>query len=61
MGIVEFFVLWFIPLCFAAEKAEFSNSWAVEVDGGRMVADEIANKHGFINRGQVCTFFWHAV
>ena len=31
----------------------YTNSWAVEVNGGKEVADNIARKHGFINKGQV--------
>ena len=31
----------------------YLNSWAVEVRGGRGVADDLARKHGFVNRGQV--------
>lgn len=31
----------------------FSNSWAVEIRGGVGVADRIARRHGFINKGQV--------
>ena len=36
------------------KEAVFSNSWAVEVKGGHHVANELARKHGFINKGQVC-------
>lgn len=32
---------------------EFSNSWAVEIRGGLHVADHLAEKHGFINKGLV--------
>ena len=35
------------------EEADFSNSWAVEIHGGLEVADDLAKKHGFINKGQV--------
>ncbi len=35
------------------EGETFSNSWAVEVDGGDEVAELIAEKHGFTNLGQV--------
>lgn len=31
----------------------FSNSWAVEVNGGPHIANQLAEKHGFINKGQV--------
>ena len=32
---------------------EWSNSWAVEIEGGNDKANEIAHKHGFTNLGQV--------
>ena len=31
----------------------YSNSWAVEVTGGKDKADEIAERHGLINLGAV--------
>ena len=31
-----------------------SNSWAVEIEGGKEKANEIAEKHGLVNLGQVC-------
>jgi hypothetical protein len=35
-------------------KGEFyTNSWGVEVAGGRAVADDVARRHGFVNVGQV--------
>lgn len=37
-----------------ASKSVFTNSWAVEVRGGAKAADEVAQKHGFRNHGQVC-------
>ncbi len=37
----------------AAAKPRYTNSWAVEVSGGSLAADELANKHGFVNLGQV--------
>ncbi len=48
----------FLTLGFGACEYEqdeifYSNSWAVEVSGGADFADILANKHGFINRGQV--------
>ena len=39
----------------AAPETRHSNSFAVEVQGGRDKADEIAAKHGFINMGPVRT------
>ena len=32
---------------------EFSNEWAVEINGGDLVATEVANLHGFLNHGKV--------
>lgn len=31
----------------------YTNTWAVHIPGGQEVADQIANKHGFINYGHV--------
>jgi len=31
----------------------FVNKWAVEIEGGSLVANEVAEAHGFINEGQV--------
>lgn len=45
--------LFLIHLTTGDRKALYSNSWAVEVSGGYSVANEIAKKHGFINKGQV--------
>ena len=33
----------------------YLNSWAVEVVGGKEMANDLARKHGFVNRGQVYT------
>ena len=35
------------------EGVIFSNSWAVEVRGGSYVAEQVASRHGFVNKGQV--------
>ena len=49
-----------IIICVAAASVEdednekhYSNSWAVEIVGGKDMADRIAETHGFINMGQV--------
>lgn len=34
----------------------YTNDWLVKIEGGVAVADLIARKHGFINRGQVMKF-----
>lgn len=31
----------------------YTDSWAVEINGGRHTADKLAKKHGFINAGEV--------
>ena len=33
--------------------ADTTNSWAVQVSGGDIIADELAKKHGFVNLGLV--------
>ena len=47
----------------AAEQQElvvhYTNTWAVEVRGGTEEADELAHKHGLINRGQVKYYIQH--
>lgn len=40
-------------LAFAKETQIYSNEFAVHIPNGDATADEIASKHGFINRGQV--------
>ena len=42
-----------VGLGWCEEENVFSNSWAVEVKGGSHVADQLAEKHGFINKGPV--------
>ena len=39
--------------CAWGEDGYYTNSWAVEVAGGRAVADDVARRHGFLNMGQV--------
>ena len=41
----------------ALKNPVYSNDWAVEVDGGQEVADEIASAQGFINMGKVAKAF----
>ena len=48
-------------LCIGADAATghyesppvYTNSWAVQVDGGLSAADALATKYGFVNKGQV--------
>lgn len=42
-----------LGLGWCEEETVFSNSWAVEVKGGSHIADQLAEKHGFINKGLV--------
>ena len=42
-------------------KPSYSNSWAVEVRGGPEVANELARKHGFVNRGQVSSSSYYDI
>ena len=49
---LSIFVLVQVGLC-EEEDHLFSNSWAIEVKGGSGVADHLAEKHGFINKGLV--------
>ena len=35
------------------EETKYCNDWAVEIHGGMDMANKIADKHGFINLGQV--------
>ena len=38
------------------EDEIYSNSWAVEVEGGIEAAQKIAEKHGFVHVGKVRNF-----
>lgn len=33
--------------------AHYTQQWAVHIEGGSQVADEVARDHGFSNQGQV--------
>ena len=35
------------------KQSDYADSWAVEVSGGETKARELAEKHGFVYRGQV--------
>lgn len=50
--LMVFFALMFL----VCEARLFTNHWAVRITGGREHADEIAEKYGFLNMGQVCNF-----
>lgn len=46
-------VVLFLHLVCAAEAGHFTHQWSVHLDGGDPVAAQIADKHGFVNRGKV--------
>lgn len=51
-------VLWAVLCTFATltlgkQTQIYSNEFAVHIPGGHAIADEIASKHGFTNKGQV--------
>lgn len=58
--VTVFIVLIVLGLGWCEDDTVFSNSWAVEVKGGSHVADQLAEKHGFVNKGMVSEFvqFW---
>ncbi len=57
---VVFFLAWFRLVTTNEESDDeihFTNSWAVHIDNGDLDAvNNIAQKHGFINQGQVGTY-----
>lgn len=46
-------ILVFSSYCVSEESVLVSNSWAVEVRGGSNVAEQVARRHGFVNKGLV--------
>lgn len=63
-SVVVFFLAWFGLATTNEESDEeihFTNSWAVHIDNGDLDAvNNIAQKHGFINQGQVGTYMEYA-
>lgn len=59
-SVVVFLLAWFGLATTNEESDEeihFTNSWAVHIDNGDLDAvNSIAQKHGFINQGQVGTY-----
>lgn len=49
--LMVFFALMFL----VCETRLFTNHWGVRITGGQENADEMAEKYGFLNMGQVCT------
>ena len=50
---VRVFALVLVLFVELSAGALFTDLWAVHVNGGDEVANEVARRHGFINRGQV--------
>jgi hypothetical protein len=46
----------FLHLVCAAEAGHYTKQWSVHLEGGDSAAEQIADKHGFVNRGKVSTF-----
>jgi subtilisin family serine protease len=42
-----------IPATGAQSPPRYTNTWAVEVEGGKRMADAVAAKYGFVNKGSV--------
>lgn len=38
-------------------KAHYTQQWAVHIEGGSKIADEVATDHGFINHGLVSLMY----
>lgn len=43
----------FVTLTLAKQVQIYSNEFAVHIPEGNDAADQIASKHGFVNKGQV--------
>ena len=54
-SLVYFFFAFLTPGVLSVDslRDKWSNSWAVEIRGGRDKADQIAATHEFVNLGQV--------
>ena len=35
------------------QEVQYTNTWAVKIDGGAVNAERLARKYGFINKGKV--------
>ena len=35
------------------QEVQYTNTWAVKIDGGAVNAERLAHKYGFINKGKV--------
>lgn len=52
-----FQLMMLFALVFLVSEARlFTNHWAVRITGGPENADQVAEKYGFLNIGQVCMY-----
>ena len=56
MHLWKFFILLAVLVQSLADNG-FTNEWAVEIEGGDEVAEQVASIHGFINHGKVSRRF----
>ncbi|KAK3763006.1 hypothetical protein RRG08_026919 [Elysia crispata] len=56
---VRVFALVLVLFVELSAGALFTDLWAVHVNGGDEVANEVARRHGFINRGQIMPDYYH--
>ena len=47
----------FLPVM-SHKREGYADSWAVEIAGGETKAQELAEKHGFVYRGKVCSLLY---
>ncbi|CAH1153649.1 unnamed protein product [Phaedon cochleariae] len=45
--------------CILESSAHYTQQWAVEIEGGQQVADDVARDHGFINHGLIFSDHYH--
>lgn len=48
-----FCVKFIVIVCLNVIEAHYTQQWAVHIEGGAKIADEVARDHGFINHGVV--------
>lgn len=51
--VILFLTLLFVNFTSSRDQKLYSNTWALEVDGGEEEANRIAEKYGYINLGKV--------
>ena len=53
----EYILIWILLLVGVnlshEEKLQYTNTWAVKLQGGAVNAQRLARKYGFINKGKV--------